>query len=307
MALADLKCELSWSASRAKEFERCRREYWYARYASWAWWKEKPPGERFEIMLHKNLYSLPAFAGDCVHRAVERWFHLRESGASMTAQDLFEQARDYFRAGWRQSSSEDWKKRPNKSIHLEEHHYQMEISKETTEKYRQLLEKCAQQFFNLPELEKVRSSDPESWLAVEGLDTYVFLGTKIYAVPDFAMEEDGQYHIYDWKTGRPREEDLFQLHTYALYACEKWAADPESIHLHAVYLGEGQVKSMPIQIDKLSEVQDRMSESVRAMMDLHYDPERDPLVQEHWPVSGAPQACRRCRFRGICDGAPANL
>jgi hypothetical protein len=51
MANQQFQCELSWSASRAKEWERCRRENWYARYGSWGWWTEQPRGEKYEIMV----------------------------------------------------------------------------------------------------------------------------------------------------------------------------------------------------------------------------------------------------------------
>ncbi len=306
MASTEFQCELSWSASRAREFERCRRENWFARYGSWGWWKEKPPGKRYEIMVHKNLTSLAAFAGDCVHRALERWFELRRGGTRMTAAELFEEARELFRAGWRDSQGGGWKERPNRRNHLEEHHYGMEIPRERTESYRVLMERCARNFIELPALESVRNSAPEQWLAVEAMDTYQFLGTRVYAIPDFALQEGERIHIYDWKTGRPREEDRFQLHTYALYACEKWAADPESIELHAVYLGTGKVETLTVDPYYLSEVQDRMSESVRAMMEVHYDPDRDEAVMEHWGPTGAPEACPHCRFRGLCDAAPVS-
>ena len=305
MPATQLKCELSWSASRAREFERCRREYWYSRYASWGWWQEKPRGPRYEVMVHKNLTSLPAFAGDCVHRAIARWFELRRSGTQMSAEELFEEARELFRDGWRQSAGDGWQARPNKSVHLEEHHYGQPPGKEATERVRDLLERCARSFSELAELAGVRASHPDSWRAVESLDTYRFLGTKVYAVPDFAYEDSGNLHIWDWKTGRPREEDAFQLQTYALYACEKWSADPESIVLHAAYLGEGSVKTAPVDIEALSQAQDRMSASVREMMDVHYDPDEDPVVMEHWAPTGAPDGCPRCRFRAVCDAAPA--
>ncbi|RMH01528.1 MAG: hypothetical protein D6702_11495 [Planctomycetota bacterium] len=304
MALKEIRCELSWSASRAKEFRRCRREYWYARYASWGWWQEQPRGEKYEVMVHKCLTSLPAFAGDCMHRAVERWFQLKRGGGEMTGPELYQEARELFRAGWRESAGGGWQARPNKSTHLEEHHYGVELPAERLEAVRAHLERCAANFTAMPELAPVRSAHPDNWRAVESLDTYTFLGTKVYAVPDFAYQDGDTLHIWDWKTGRPREEDLFQLHTYALYACEKWGADPESIVLHAAYIGAGEVQTVPVEIERLSEAQDRVSESVREMMELHYDPDEDPVVMENWPASGAPAACRTCRFRGICAEAP---
>ncbi len=306
MAATQLKCELSWSASRAREFDRCKREYWLARYASWGWWTERPRGERFQTMVHKCLTSLPAFTGDVVHRAIARWFELKAAGTTMTAAELYEHARELFRDGWRQSAGDGWKERPNKSTHLFEHHYQWEIPAARTEAARELIERSTRWFCEAPELARVRNADPASWLGVEALDTYQFLGTKVYAVPDYAAKEEEKFHIWDWKTGKPRDSDLFQLHTYALYACERWNADPEDIVLHAAYLGVGQVTDLPVSIDRLSEAQDKMSMSVREMMDLHYDPDQDDLVMDNWTASPEAGKCRYCRFRGICQEALLN-
>lgn len=297
------KCELSWSASRAKEWERCRRENWYARYASWNWWNEKPHGDKWQAMVHKSLYSLPAFAGDCAHRAIERWMNLKREGTAMSAKELYEEMVELFRQGWRQSSTGAWEARPNKSTHLFEHHYGIELGKDRTDEVRALFERCATYFVEAPEIAPVRDAHPDHWRALEALDSYMFLGTKVYAVPDFAYADGDMLHIWDWKTGRPRESDIFQLHTYALYACEKWSQDPEAITLHAAYIGQGEVQSIPVDINVLSDTQDKMSLSVREMMDAHYDPDEDPVVMENWPPSPEAQKCGYCRFRGICEAA----
>jgi hypothetical protein len=84
MSNQQFQCELSWSASRAKEWECCRRENWYARYGSWGWWTEQPRGEKYEIMVHKCLTSLPAFAGNCMHQAIERWFQLKRDDTTLS-------------------------------------------------------------------------------------------------------------------------------------------------------------------------------------------------------------------------------
>ncbi len=303
MATKQFQCELSWSASRAKEWERCQREYWYGRYASWGWWTERPRGQKYEIMVHKCLTSLPAHAGDCAHRAIQRWFELKRDGATMTTNELLEECVELFRDGWRQSAGGGWQDQPNKSVHLNEHHYGQEISKERTEMARQLLERSTQFFCESAELAAARDAHPDTWRSLETMDTYQFLGTKVYAVPDFAYAEGEMIHIYDWKTGQPREADIFQLHTYALYACEKWSTDPENIVLHAAYLGAGKVESIPVDLNRLSEAQDHMSTSIREMMDVHYDPEVDDLMMGNWPASPEARKCGGCRFRGICTEA----
>ena len=303
MASTRFQCELSWSASRAKEWQRCRRENWYARYASWGWWTEQPRGTKFELAVLKSLTTLPALAGDCMHRAIERWLQLKRGGTTMTAAELDEEAVELFRQSWRQSTGGAWKERPNKATHLFEHHYGHELSKERTDAVREHLTRCARYFVEAPELAPARDAHPDRWRALESLDSYSFLGTKIYAVPDFAYTEDETLHIWDWKTGRPRDADLFQLHTYALYAIEKWQQDPEAIVLHAAYLGEGKVQDVPVDVYKLSEAQDVMSASVREMMDAHYDPDEDPVVMENWPADPSPAKCGHCRFQAVCEDA----
>lgn len=304
MAVTELKCELSWSASRAREFERCRREYWYARYAAWAWWKESPPGARWQAAVRARLTSLPAFAGDCVHRAVARWFERRRNGAVMSSAELFEEAVALFREGWRQSTQWGPQSRPKRDVtHLAEHHFAEVLSKERTDATRELLLRCTRNFAEAPAIEPARAAHPDRWRALETLDAYKFLGTKVYAVPDFAYLDGDTLHIWDWKTGTPRPDDDFQLMSYGLYACERWSQEPEQIMLHAAYLASGEVKTRQATIEELSRAQDRVSESLRAMMDLHYDPESDPLVPENWETTGEARKCGSCRFRDLCEFA----
>lgn len=304
MGKGDIRCELSWSASRAREFERCRRETWYARYGSWGWWTERPRGERFEAMVHKNLTTLPAFAGTCVHEAIEQAFVMKRQGLELDRDGLLRSTVELFRDGWRQSSGGGWKDRPNKSVHLEEHHYGVEIPEDRTAGVRDLFERCAKTLAEAPTLEPVRRVDPKDWLALETLDTWPMEGVKVYSVPDFAFRgEDGRVRIYDWKTGRPRPEDDFQLRTYALYAEAKWGAVAEEVELYGVYLGEGTLKPVSTKAEELEETRARMRASIADMVAVHYDPDESPARLEDWPTSGAPQACGRCRFRGICPGA----
>jgi len=306
VATTELKCELSWSASRRKEFERCRKEYHYGRYASWGWWKEGPDSERWKVAIHKNLTSLPAFAGNCVHDSIQHWFEMSRGGVRMTAAELYEECVHRFREGWRQSSAFDPRDRPKRGkVHLAEHHYGEELSKERTEEVRALLERCARAFVEGAACAPAREAHPDSWRALEELGHYRFLGVPVYAVPDFAYVDGDVLHVWDWKTGTPRGDDRFQLHTYALYACEKWSHDPEAIVLHAAYLSEGKVESWPVELGELSAAQDVVSESVRAMMEVHYDPLEDPFVPEHWPASPSASTCRTCRFRGICSDVHA--
>ena len=73
--------------------------------------------------------------------------------------------------------------------------------------------------------------------------------------------------------------------------------------LHAAYIGEGHVLTMPVDLNRLSEAQDEMSASLREMMESHYDPDVDDLILENWPASPEPRKCGWCRFRTLCPEA----
>lgn len=306
MASREIRCELSWSTSRQREWERCPREAWYARYASWGWWTERPRGERWRAMVLKNLTSLPAFAGDCMHRAIAAWFEQRRArGRGEDARWLFARARDQFRDGWRESNGGGWEARPNKRVHLLEHHYGHELPPERTDAVRDLLERSAAYFCEAPELEAVRASDPADWRALEELDSFEHAGVQVYAMPDFVHAEAGALHVWDWKTGRPRDEDAFQLATYALYAVRKWRVDPERIELHAAYLGAGEVRDSRVDAESLEATAAAIERGIESLRAAHYDPDREPARLELFPARPAPSRCGSCRFLEVCPEAAA--
>jgi hypothetical protein len=45
-------------------------------------------------MVHKCLTSLPAFTGNCMHQAIERWFQLKRDGTTMTTKELYDLQND---------------------------------------------------------------------------------------------------------------------------------------------------------------------------------------------------------------------
>ena len=71
------------------------------------------------------------------------------------------------------------------------------------------------------------------WLEAEDFSSFNLNSIKIWAVLDCSFRtDDGGITIIDWKTGRSMSEDVsMQLSCYAMYAMEKWGADPEKVKL----------------------------------------------------------------------------
>ena len=305
--------ELSWSASRAGNFASCKRRYYYDYYLSWLGWDRRAEAERKQAYLLKKMTRMPMLAGDLVHQAIERWLRGQAEGRAMALEGMVRFVSDGLRDGYRTSRNGDWKARPSKLVHLAEHHYQEDCVDEQDgsataygKRYLQRMEDSLRTFLESPDLEPARSAPADSILACEDMSTFTLFGTKIYAVPDFAFrDEQGRVHVYDWKTGQPRERDRFQLAVYVEYAVAQWDADPDEVVCYDAYLGSGELVHVESDEESRAETLERMRVSMGAMEALHFDAGRSMGDAERFPMipldSPEVRECSRCNYRELCD------
>ncbi|QDU67072.1 PD-(D/E)XK nuclease family protein [Engelhardtia mirabilis] len=306
--------ELSWSVSRSGTFATCRRSYYHNYYLSWLGWSWDAPPQRKLAYKLKKLTRLPMWAGDCLHEALAAWFEEKAGGRERDAAWVEAHALKALRDGYKQSRDEAaaWEKRPAKNIRLAEHYYgepsvdeSNDNAKEYGTRYVERIREGTRAFFEAPELERVRAASPEDYLACEELGTIELNGTKVFAIPDFAFREGDDVWIYDWKTGSPREQDLFQLAMYCLYAEQKWGVDPSAVRCVDAYLPSGQYVEKTFTIADLDATLARATESMAAMRAVHFDADAgmgDPADFPQIPAD-SPEAreCRTCHFRELCD------
>jgi len=312
MALAH---EFAWSVSRHGNFAECRRRFYFDYYQSWLGWEAGGDPDRRRAYLLKKMTRMPMHAGDCLHRALERWFQARAAGEDQDLEELQGFGLSELRLAWRQSrdESEAWARRPKGRVRLAEHHYQEKVVEEASGqaaeyggRYRDRLLEGLRFFIEAPELELVRTCPPSDWLACEEMGTIELFGTKIYAVPDFAFRDpEGGVHIYDWKSGAAREADRFQLALYALYAEQVWEVDPTEVNCVDVYLPRAELVSQRFSAEELEAVLGEIHGSISAMRALHFDASLglgEPSQFAPIPAD-APEAraCSRCNYRELCD------
>lgn len=309
--------ELSWSTSRARTFATCRRRYYHDYYLSWLGWGRGAEPERRRAYLLKKMTRMPMLAGDIVHRAIAEYYARRDQGLGWTAEEAVAWSVQELRRGYKESRDGGWKARPAKSVRLAEHHYGEDRIDESTgaageygKRYVDRITACLRTFFDDPELAAARDSEPGDWLACEDMSTFELFDTKIFAVPDFAYweadrsaGEKGSCRIVDWKTGRPRDADRFQLEVYAFYAREKWGIDPHNTTAADVYLLDGEVAEVHVDDETLDRTLDRMEQSIGEMRAVHFDADRGtgdpddfPMIDEH---DGA-RECASCNYRELC-------
>lgn len=307
--------ELSWSTSRARTFDACPRRYYFDYYLSWLGWERDAPPERRKAYLLKKMTRLPILAGDLVHQAIAEYFRCRDQGHEYTLEEARTFAVQGLRQKYKESRDGAWKAKPAKLCRLAEHHYAEPIIDEATgaagdygKRFVARMEQCLTTFFTSPALADVRASQPGTWLACEELSTFELFESKVYAVPDFAYRApDGRVHILDWKTGRPRPEDRFQLDVYALYAREKWGAAPEEIVAEDVYLELGERHEATFTAASLAATMERIQATLAPMRSSHFDAARGVGDAGRFPAleAGTPAAaeCRGCNYRELCGRA----
>ncbi len=308
--------ELSWSTSRARTFESCRRKYYHDYYLSWLGWGNNADPDRRRAYLLKKMTRMPMFAGDIVHRAIAEYFARRDQGLSWSKEEATEWSVKELRRGYKESRDGGWKARPAKSVRFAEHHYDESRIAESTgaagdygKRYVERIETCIAMFFESPALATSRDAEPGDWLACEDMTTFELFDTKVFAVPDFAFKErhlgaEETVRIVDWKTGAPRDADRFQLQVYAFYAQERWDVDPEHTTAADVYLLDGEIVEVHITAEELEATLARIEKSIGEMRAVHFNADRGKGAAEDFPrvpEEEARRTCSTCNYREMCD------
>lgn len=297
--------------SRAGTFAECKRRFYFEYYLAWRGWERDAPDERKQAYLLKKMTRMPMHAGTCLHDALQWWFEEKRAGRDAPPNEVVAHAVDALRRGWVESRDGSWRQRPAKKTRLAEHHFGEPEVDESTDAARDYgtrfvdrIRDGVETFFTSADLAPVRDAAPDTWLACEELGTIELFGEKVYAVPDFAFRTADGAAIYDWKTGKPREADRFQLALYALYAEQTWGLEPTSVRCVDAYLTTGEVVEDHPTREELDATLGRVEASIGAMRALHFDAGEMVGDREHFPMipadSDDARACRRCNFREVC-------
>ena len=301
--MADLENTFSWSLSRDRTFQDCPRRYWFQYYGAWGGWSPDAPPEARELYLLKNITNLHLLAGDCVHRAIERVLGQFRRGQPADAEATVLWCKQEMQRSLEESRKGLWRENPKRFVRLFEHHYGPAPDRAVLETIAGKVGGSVRGFFASEAYALIRESDAALWLPIETLDSFVFEGTKVFAVPDFALRRDGEVILFDWKTGRKDERNEDQVALYALFAAAKWGADPARVRGAPVYLLAGaRFEAQRVTAEDMGRVGARMRASILEMRRRLADPDRnDARRQDFEPHPGA--VCSRCPFRGACPDA----
>jgi hypothetical protein len=294
----DFKNEFSWSQSRKRFFDECRRKYFFQYYGSFGGWDYTADSRKKELWIEKSLQTVPMLLGDCVHRAIEACLSDERRGREMALNGAVRHFRACMMHSLEESKSGKHRLNPKKYCGLLEHEYG-DISEQDWKNAIFQGELCLKNFYASDVLKEIKSSDRNAWLPIEEFQSFDFEGTKVFVKIDFAMQ-DGKTLIYDWKTGKNEGDDTVQLACYALYASKRWNAKlPITTREYNLYLDK--LCENEIGEKEIEEVAGIIRESIAEMRACLFSEASNLARESDFPKSEGDQ-CTYCKFRKVCLG-----
>ncbi len=301
--MARLENLFSWSVSRARLFQDCRRKYWLNYYGSWEGWERDAAHEVREAYQQKKLTTRPMWIGTVVHEAAERALQALEwrvPEVEETTGWAVQKARKDIEV----SLSEGYRRRPAKIVAFSEHYYGLSGADASWQEELGEIERQVRGLFSNPVFLRMLAV-PERILQVEQMIRVELEGCPVWIVMDVLMD-DGQEGvvIVDWKTGRSQDEERIsqQLGVYGLYARDHLGLPSERIKALHVDLRARSHKSHPITEEQLANAAAWVARSSAEMRSCLVDEAENLARKEDFPLlpEGSP-ACETCQFRRSCQ------
>jgi len=296
--MADIKNNLTWSFSRDRLFKDCRRAYFFNYYLSWGGWDKDAPDNIRKAYILKNIRTVDAWVGDLVHQLIKWIIENRLSSKDIAFDEAKDKAKTILLKTWEQSRAQLWKNDVKNNLNLYEHYYNIEY---TQDQLKEKLSKVVNSLLNIYQsgfIKFLASLSKDNFLTIDELDSFEFLGVKMFAIPDFAFKKDGLFFLYDWKTGKPYEKDIFQLSFYMLYAQYKWKADIKDMRIVPVYLTQDSISFSPITPVSIDEVKTYAKSSLQDMKAVLIS--EDKADEKLCPKTTELWRCKNCKFKEIC-------
>jgi len=295
---------LCWSISKYREFERCRRAYFYNRF-----WGQDPKTS-YQLYKLRMITTLPELRGEVVHSVITEMLRSIKTGQAISLDAAKERVTDLLRQRFIESAKRLWHRdnrppgrRMCEFTNLFEHYYKFPDAVERVREARLIARSSLDALTSSQLWSEIVSSGPSKW-SYNDEDTFQSLdldGIQVYTKIDFA-HTNGIPTIIDWKTGEQTDQDREQLMVYALYAKSRWDWNPTQVQLSAVYLyPEFTTYSFTPEADDLLKIERLIKTSFEKMLRL--ESAHGPANIDLFPPTENTAFCQLCRFREICSAS----
>ena len=313
---------LSWSFSRDQMLRSCERKYFF-QYLANAYLNSPEPWLR-AIALLKKVKNIPMWQGECVHEAIAEFLTRYQEGNDVQFDRLALNLQQRMTRDWNFSEKRQFREEPASigrfGAALFEHEYN-EVPPETqlTELVRETREmlwsfyKWAHShptFLSDFKTAKRRWIEPPPW--GDAAPGFVVGEVRAVTKVDLALHlPDGQFRIYDWKTGkRPATErggtsNSTQVSIYMLWPHLVMNFPLEKVTSSLVYLGDSEAQEVKFQLDEELAVETKQIiwDGVEQAQRWEGYVKSGRLAIETIDFASSVNECRKCNFKRVCRAA----
>ena len=299
--------ELAWSLSRGRMFEECPRRFYYHYYFSQAGYAPEAPEEAKLALEMKRIKGLDMWVGEVVHDTIQWVLEQAQSGTVPSEQDAKSEARRRLSEGWQGSLKQLWRLQSDEQYpNLFDHYYSLQVGKASTDRLKEKTFVSMRNFMDSDILKQIAATPADRWLPIDRFASFRIDGLLMYAKFDFALKDGERLTVYDWKTGKPTQDEIRQLACYAMYTSNKWEVPVENVKVCAVHLQPAlEVNERLVDEVDIDDVRSFIKQSFNAMVKCLRNPARNLAVMDDFAMTGNLMRCRSCNFKGICEQAKA--
>lgn len=294
--------ERSWSISKLNTFHQCKRKYYYSTYAHWRGW-EYSSSELAKTAYRLNkLQNIHTISGIYIHSSIKSML----KSEILTPQEMYKEITRKIKDTCKQSlrSRNEWIKKPNKSIMLQEYYYDGKLEEVLIEEIKERIWNSCNNIFRSWSFREITEEKVELIeIEEDSFNSFEFNGTKIYALLDVLYKFENEYVIVDWKTGNPDDEEhRLQMLVYTLYILSKHnGVKLGQIRCVDEYLMTGERYTNYFTRRDIEEIEKYISESMQNQGKYIGDIEiNKPKLIEYFPKNTS-GLCKSCNFRELCE------
>lgn len=300
--------ELSWSTSRIKSLENCKRGYFYHYYLSHNGWDNNANQLQKDAFLLKKLSSKDLLCGSIVHKALKYLITKNNKGIEINKQlidYITKRAISNFRqcCDVSEQYGGSWSRQIKDFDMLQEYFYYTNLT--PYDKYnieskitRGIENGAGSNTFKYLQSNKVKILE----LDLDKFTHFYLNGIKIYSKLDLLyIDEDGKYIIVEWKTGREDSDNELQLAVYTTYVSKKYNINPSNIICRIEYVDSNTVIEKVFSDQEINDVELIIDLSMNAMLGYLEDEmiNKAKCITE-FNMTKDTYKCKNCNFRKLC-------